>query len=188
MDANSAPSEVPDKAPQRKGGFIPRMREPLPGAAHRPAWLTDAALLEYVAAFEPHGFRGPVNFYRNFDRNFELTGTDEYTRLLSKDKLTIPVQMMIGEHDVVLALSGWFVLASKCPACCWGPALQRWGLTRMLTAGGGVDPRWLRDVVVLRGAEHWITETHPDQVSAFLSRLLVFGGGVLPKGTGRSFE
>ena len=95
---------------------------------------------------------------------------------------------MIGEHDVVLALAGWFALASsRWCGCCWGPALQAWGLRRMLTARGMVDGRWLRGVVVLRGAEHWITETHPEQVAAFLLRFLEFGGGVVPRGY-RSFD
>ncbi len=35
----------------------------------------------FVKAFERSGFRGPINWYRNFDRNWEETADLEYNGL-----------------------------------------------------------------------------------------------------------
>src|SRR4029078_10113970 len=53
------------------GGPIDEMADqPLPPL---PDWLSTAEFDEYVRAFEVTGFTGPLNWYRNFDRNWELT-------------------------------------------------------------------------------------------------------------------
>ena len=53
----------------------PRLRRPAP-RARRPARLADQAELDhYVAEFTRTGFTGGINWYRNFDRNWELTPT-----------------------------------------------------------------------------------------------------------------
>jgi pimeloyl-ACP methyl ester carboxylesterase len=38
-----------------------------------PAWMTPADLDVYVAAYESSGFTGALNYYRNIDRNWELS-------------------------------------------------------------------------------------------------------------------
>jgi pimeloyl-ACP methyl ester carboxylesterase len=38
-----------------------------------PDWINEEELAYYVSEFERNGFRGPLNWYRNFDRNWELT-------------------------------------------------------------------------------------------------------------------
>jgi pimeloyl-ACP methyl ester carboxylesterase len=38
-----------------------------------PAWLSEQALDYYVSEYERHGFTPPLNYYRNLDRNWELT-------------------------------------------------------------------------------------------------------------------
>src|SRR5690606_30135088 len=38
-----------------------------------PSWISEEELAYYVGEFERNGFRGPLNWYRNFDRNWELT-------------------------------------------------------------------------------------------------------------------
>ena len=38
-----------------------------------PSWLTQADLDYYVNEFTASGFRGGINFYRNFHRNWEIT-------------------------------------------------------------------------------------------------------------------
>ena len=50
-------------------GFVDR----LPEADGLPDWLTQAELDHYVAEFSRTGFTGGINWYRNFDRNWELT-------------------------------------------------------------------------------------------------------------------
>lgn len=51
------------------GGMLPRLAPPL----ERPSWLTAEDLDSYVRQFETSGFRGGINYYRNFHRNWELT-------------------------------------------------------------------------------------------------------------------
>ena len=46
---------------------------PRRGDAHLPAWISEEELAVYVEAFERTGFTGGLNWYRNFDRNWELT-------------------------------------------------------------------------------------------------------------------
>jgi hypothetical protein len=38
-----------------------------------PAWLSEADLAFFTAAYRRTGFRGGLNWYRNNDRNWELT-------------------------------------------------------------------------------------------------------------------
>jgi hypothetical protein len=40
---------------------------------HLPDWLTNADLDHMAAEFSRSGFRGGLNWYRNIDRNWELT-------------------------------------------------------------------------------------------------------------------
>jgi pimeloyl-ACP methyl ester carboxylesterase len=50
-------------------GFIERMTEP-----HGiPDWIAQEDFDHYVAEFTAHGFTAPLNWYRCFDRNWELT-------------------------------------------------------------------------------------------------------------------
>jgi pimeloyl-ACP methyl ester carboxylesterase len=63
---------------------------------HLPAWLSRADLDEYVAAFKRSGFRGPINWYRNFDRNWQLMS------FLDGAKILQPTIFVSGELDGVL--------------------------------------------------------------------------------------
>ena len=60
-----------------------------------PPWLTEADLDFFAGEFKRAGFRGGVNWYRNFDRNWELTP------FLDGAKLRQPAVFAAGEHDVV---------------------------------------------------------------------------------------
>ena len=50
-------------------GFVERLPQP----ETLPAWLSQEELDHYVAEFTRTGFTGGINWYRNFDRNWELT-------------------------------------------------------------------------------------------------------------------
>lgn len=63
---------LPDDAPERNFELLERLREgfdpdELPGVD----LLTEAELATWIAAYQHSGFHGPVNWYRNFDRNWE---------------------------------------------------------------------------------------------------------------------
>ena len=72
----------------------------LPDPATLPAWLTEADLDYYVAQFERSGFRGPLNWYRNIDRNLELTPQ------LETAKIERPALFLAGKKDPVLSFGG----------------------------------------------------------------------------------
>src|SRR5690606_3387377 len=50
-------------------GFVARLPEP----DALPSWLSQEELDHYVAEFTRTGFSGGINWYRNLDRNWELT-------------------------------------------------------------------------------------------------------------------
>jgi pimeloyl-ACP methyl ester carboxylesterase len=76
-------------------GFVDRLSEPdgLPG------WLTQDELDLYVREFSRTGFTGGINWYRNLDRNWELT------EHLAGAKVTVPSLFIGGERDPVLVMS-----------------------------------------------------------------------------------
>jgi len=72
------------------GGLLDR----LPDAPHG-KFLTDADFEVFVKAFERSGFRGGLNWYRNFDRNWEESANLE-------PRVNQPALMITAELDVVL--------------------------------------------------------------------------------------
>lgn len=64
-----------------------------------PDWISADEFERYVEAFSETGFTGPLNWYRNFDRNWELTeNTPAQT-------ITAPVLFLAGTADPVLGFT-----------------------------------------------------------------------------------
>ena len=127
------PPQVTD--PKRAaGGWIPRLGAPL----GLPDWLTQADLDYYVAEFTQAGFRGGINYYRNFHRNWESTPQ------LADARITAPALFLAGERDVVIR-----------------------GATKeqLLTAMKQAVPD-LRDVKLLPGIGHWVQQENPRDTNA----------------------
>jgi pimeloyl-ACP methyl ester carboxylesterase len=61
----------------------------------RPAFLSEEELARYVEAFERTGFTGGLNYYRNFDRNWELT------EAVTGRHVEAPAMFLTGERDPV---------------------------------------------------------------------------------------
>lgn len=76
-------------------GFVDRLPEP----AQLPDWLTQDELDHYVSEFSRTGFTGGINWYRNFDRNWEETGQ------LEGVKVHVPSLFVAGSADPVLLMS-----------------------------------------------------------------------------------
>ena len=57
--------------------------------------LSDQDLEVYARAFERNGFRGPVNWYRNFTRNWEKSAD-------FRQSINLPSLMICAENDAVL--------------------------------------------------------------------------------------
>lgn len=74
------------------GGLLDTAAEPdaLPG------WLTQQDIDTFVAEYAEAGFTGPLNWYRNLDRNWELTAAWRHARI------GVPALFLAGEKDAVL--------------------------------------------------------------------------------------
>lgn len=112
----------------------------LPDPDPFPAWLSPADLDVYVAEFEQSGFRGPINRYRNHDRDFE------YLRRFQGRTIDQPSLFIGGERDLVLSMLGRGDLV----------AVMRTQLTD------------LRGADILPGCGHWTQQECPDEVNARL--------------------
>jgi pimeloyl-ACP methyl ester carboxylesterase len=66
---------------------------PLPGKL--PAWCSQQDLDVYVQTFAGDGFRGPLNWYRNFERNWQRT------EFLAGKQVLQPTLFLIGDRDPV---------------------------------------------------------------------------------------
>jgi pimeloyl-ACP methyl ester carboxylesterase len=78
------------------------------GAQPRPPeWMSEDELQVYVDAFERTGFTGGLNWYRNIDRNWELT------EAVAERRIEQPAMFLTGELDPVRqfmpaeAMHGW---------------------------------------------------------------------------------
>lgn len=74
-------------------GFIERLPEP----NRLPAWLSADEFAYYVDEFTRNGFTAPLNWYRCFDRNWELTARTPATTI------TVPALFVGGTADPTLA-------------------------------------------------------------------------------------
>jgi epoxide hydrolase A/B len=63
--------------------------------SQRPPWLSEQELTVYVEAFERTGFTGGLNWYRNIDRNWELSAD------IAERHVEQPALFLTGERDPV---------------------------------------------------------------------------------------
>ena len=72
-----------------------------------PSWMSEEEFAVYVEAFERTGFTGGLSWYRNFDRNWELTKSVAHRRVEQ------PAMFLTGELDPVRrftsaeGMTGW---------------------------------------------------------------------------------
>ena len=64
-----------------------------------PGWLSQDELDAYIAEFTRTGFTGGINWYRNLDRNWELTAH------LAERKIEVPSLFVGGAADPVLLMT-----------------------------------------------------------------------------------
>ncbi|HEY7800668.1 MAG TPA: alpha/beta hydrolase [Hyphomonadaceae bacterium] len=134
-DTPRDPPTVTD--PKRSaGGWIPRLGKP----TELPPWLTQADLDYLVAEFTEAGFRGGVNYYRNFDRNWEITPQ------LAGARIKVPVAFLAGTDDIVIRGAKEDQLRNQ-----------------MLRVADD-----LRAVKLVPGAGHWIQQEKPQETNAFV--------------------
>jgi pimeloyl-ACP methyl ester carboxylesterase len=76
-------------------GFIDRLPEP----DRLPAWLAAAELDHYVSEFSRTGFTGALNWYRNYERNWDITAHP------AAETISAPSLFIGGTADPVLAFT-----------------------------------------------------------------------------------
>ena len=62
-----------------------------------PGWISEAEFAVYETEFRRTGFTGGLNWYRNFDRNWELTAESDGRTI------DVPTMFLAGERDPVLS-------------------------------------------------------------------------------------
>ncbi|MEM6705353.1 MAG: alpha/beta hydrolase [Acidobacteriota bacterium] len=142
-DSPRQPPEVTD--PKRSaGGWIPRLGAP----EGLPDWLTQEDLDYVVSQFEGAGFRGGINYYRNIERNWELSADREDMTM------KVPTLFLAGAQDVVIG-----------------------GATQEMLQGmmSPLIPE-LRGVVLVPEIGHWIQQEAPEATNAALLDFLGSAG------------
>ena len=124
---------------------------PGPGLLHRlpdpnpfPAWLTETDLDYFASQFQISGFRGPLNRYRNSERDFEQLAA------FDGKPFTHPTAFLAGSLEPVLRMV---------------PGLDMVELMRKECT----DLRYVR---VIEGAGHWLQQERPAEVNAALLEFL----------------
>lgn len=121
-------------------GFIERLPEP----DELPEWLSQDEFDHYVGEFSRTGFTGGLNWYRNFDRNWETTA--ELDPELNTARIAVPSLFIAGTADPVLT----FIRTDRASKVVSGPYRQ----------------------VLIEGAGHWLQQERPDEVNAILLEFL----------------
>ena len=101
-----------------------------------PPWISEEDLDYYVAQYEESGFRGPLNWYRNIDRNAEITPQ------LEQAKIAQPSFFIAGVKDPVLLFGGGG----------WVDLMDHYVSD-------------LRGKVLVDGSGHWVPMERPREVS-----------------------
>jgi pimeloyl-ACP methyl ester carboxylesterase len=105
-----------------------------------PEWLSEADIDVFASEYQRTGFRGGLNWYRNIDRNWELTASWQDA------KITQPALFIAGANDAVITGS-----------------MGKRALDDLETVVPNLQRKLLLD-----GAGHWIQQERSAEVSAAL--------------------
>jgi pimeloyl-ACP methyl ester carboxylesterase len=108
-------------------------------ATQRPSWVTEEDIAAFAGQYAANGFAGPLNWYRNIDRNWELMAPWQDALI------TPPALYILGDRDTVRTF-------------CRIPTLDK--LRKVAPA--------LREVIELPDCGHWTQQERPDEVNEAL--------------------
>ena len=116
----------------------------IPPVLTLPDWLGEADIAYFAEAYQKSGFRGGLNWYRNLDRNWDLTAPWQGAQIHQ------PSLFIAGSRDsVITGLIG---------------AKRVMELDRVLPN--------LRQKLIIEGAGHWVQQERPHEVNAALIAFL----------------
>ncbi len=137
----SISGDAPPPDPSGTVGTIPRgarMKDRFRRPDTMPAWLTETDLAMYTNEFEHSGFRGPLNRYRNVDRDWE-----DFAAFRGA-KIDVPALFIGGDRDGATVMGA--------------PAIAAFERTL---------PKLHRSLI-LEGCGHWTQQERPTEVNAAL--------------------
>lgn len=117
----------------RQTGLLSRLINP----DTLPPWLSEADVDFYTGEFARTGFRGPLNWYRNIDRNWELLAP------FAGLPITIPALYIAGDRDLVLHFRGMDQVIANLPS---------------------LVPQ-LKNSLILPGCGHWTQQERAETVT-----------------------
>jgi len=123
-------------------GMVPRKGFSLTDPASLPAWITEADIDVYVAEFSRSGFRGPLSWWRNIDRGWELMAAFDGA------PVTVPALYILGDRDFL--------------AVAFQPAIAKQSI---------FVPK-LQPTMMLSGCGHWTQQERAPEVNAAMTDFL----------------
>jgi pimeloyl-ACP methyl ester carboxylesterase len=124
------------------GGMMPRKGVLLPDPATLPAWITESDIDVYVKEFKRSGFHGPLAWWRNIDRGWELMAP------FDGEAVTVPALYIVGDRDFVAA-----------------------AFKQAIAEQSSFVPR-LRPPIMLAGCGHWTQQERAPEVSTAMINFL----------------
>ncbi|KAF3673876.1 hypothetical protein BC332_07057 [Capsicum chinense] len=107
-----------------------------------PSWLTAEDVNYFAQKLNKTGFTGGLNYYRNLDKNWELTAP------FSGCKIHVPTKFIVGDLDITYHVPG---------------------IKEYIHNGGfKKEVPNLQEVVVMEGVAHFINQEKPDEISAHI--------------------
>ena len=129
-----------DRPPSAPGGLpagmVPRKGAVLVDPPSLPSWITEADINVYVEAFAQSGWHGPLAWWRNIDRGWELMAPFDGATV------SVPALYMAGEREMVVA-----------------------AFEQAIAQQSAFVPE-LRPAVMLPGCGHWTAQERPAEISA----------------------
>jgi pimeloyl-ACP methyl ester carboxylesterase len=129
-----------DKPPSAAGGFpagmMPRKGAVLTDPPSLPAWVKESDIDVYVKEYTRSGFLGPLAWWRNIDRSWELMAP------FAGAAVTVPALYMAGDQDFVAAV-----------------------FSQDIAKQSALVPK-LRPPIMLPGCGHWTQQERAPEVSA----------------------
>jgi pimeloyl-ACP methyl ester carboxylesterase len=117
-------------------GMVPRKGALLPEPPSLPAWISESNIDVYVKEYALSGFHGPLAWWRNIDRGWELMAS------FAGATVTVPALYMAGDRDFVAAV-----------------------YSQDIAKQSALVPK-LRPTIILPGCGHWTQQERAAEVSA----------------------